>query len=80
MVWSFRLGGFLFFRVLKTGKDGRFDEMRASRFRFSQQRLTLTARAIAEKLCQVWNVLALLNALGLGRAPASHNSQFAQCL
>lgn len=28
MVWSVRLGGFLLFRILKTGKDGRFDEMR----------------------------------------------------
>lgn len=28
MVWSVRLGGFLFYRVLKTGKDGRFDDMR----------------------------------------------------
>lgn len=30
IVWATRLGGFLFFRVLKTGKDGRFDEMRVS--------------------------------------------------
>ncbi|SCV72331.1 BQ2448_3868 [Microbotryum intermedium] len=30
MVWSFRLGAFLFYRVMKTGKDGRFDEMRSA--------------------------------------------------
>ncbi|ORY72897.1 hypothetical protein BCR35DRAFT_293970 [Leucosporidium creatinivorum] len=35
MIWSIRLGGFLFFRVLKTGKDGRFDEMRAHFFKFA---------------------------------------------
>jgi steroid 5-alpha reductase family enzyme len=35
MLWSIRLGGFLFFRVLKTGKDGRFDEMRAHFFKFA---------------------------------------------
>lgn len=34
LIWSFRLGGFLFFRVLKTGKDGRFDEMRPYFFKF----------------------------------------------
>lgn len=26
MIWAFRLGGFLLFRVLKTGSDTRFDE------------------------------------------------------
>lgn len=35
MIWSARLGGFLFFRVLKTGKDGRFDEMRQHFLRFA---------------------------------------------
>lgn len=35
MIWAARLGGFLFFRVLKTGKDGRFDEMRAHFFKFA---------------------------------------------
>ncbi|KAI5481109.1 DUF1295-domain-containing protein [Pseudohyphozyma bogoriensis] len=34
MGWAVRLGGFLLFRVLKTGKDGRFDEMRAHFFKF----------------------------------------------
>ena len=28
MVWAARLGGFLFFRVLKTGSDSRFDEVK----------------------------------------------------
>ena len=26
MIWAFRLGGFLLFRVLQTGSDTRFDE------------------------------------------------------
>jgi len=34
MLWSFRLGGFLLFRVLKTGSDNRFDEMRSQFFKF----------------------------------------------
>ena len=29
MVWAARLGGFLFFRVLKTGSDSRFDEVKS---------------------------------------------------
>jgi steroid 5-alpha reductase family enzyme len=35
MVWSARLAGFLLFRVLKTGSDTRFDEMRSHFFRFA---------------------------------------------
>ncbi|KAH9461709.1 hypothetical protein MJO29_009198 [Puccinia striiformis f. sp. tritici] len=34
MFWSIRLAGFLLFRVLKRGKDDRFDEMRSNFFRF----------------------------------------------
>ncbi|KAJ7074910.1 DUF1295-domain-containing protein [Mycena belliarum] len=34
MVWAFRLAGFLFFRVLMTGHDGRFDEIRKHFFKF----------------------------------------------
>lgn len=35
MLWSARLAGFLLFRVLKTGSDNRFDEMRSHFFRFA---------------------------------------------
>jgi len=35
MLWSFRLGSFLLFRVLKTGSDNRFDEMRSHFFKFA---------------------------------------------
>ncbi|EJD07435.1 DUF1295-domain-containing protein [Fomitiporia mediterranea MF3/22] len=34
MVWASRLAGFLLFRVLKTGSDSRFDEIRAHFFKF----------------------------------------------
>ncbi|KAJ7026290.1 DUF1295-domain-containing protein [Mycena alexandri] len=34
MVWAVRISGFLFFRVLMTGHDGRFDEIRRHFFRF----------------------------------------------
>ncbi|KAJ7281754.1 DUF1295-domain-containing protein [Mycena rebaudengoi] len=34
MVWSVRIAGFLFFRVLMTGTDGRFDEIRTHFFKF----------------------------------------------
>ncbi|KAK4686016.1 hypothetical protein P7C73_g4119, partial [Tremellales sp. Uapishka_1] len=35
MIWAARLGGFLLFRVLKTGSDTRFDEMRSHFFKFA---------------------------------------------
>lgn len=35
MVWSARLAGFLLFRVLKTGSDARFDDMRSHFFKFA---------------------------------------------
>jgi len=34
MIWAARLAGFLFFRVLKTGKDDRFDDKRDKFFPF----------------------------------------------
>ncbi|KAJ7743177.1 DUF1295-domain-containing protein [Mycena metata] len=34
MIWAVRISGFLFFRVLMTGHDGRFDEIRKHFFRF----------------------------------------------
>jgi len=34
MIWAFRLGGFLLFRVLQTGSDTRFDEMRSKIFSY----------------------------------------------
>jgi len=35
-VWSVRIGGFLLIRVLKVGKDQRFDDMRGSLVRFGK--------------------------------------------
>jgi steroid 5-alpha reductase family enzyme len=34
MIWGLRLSGFLFFRILKTGKDYRFDDKRDDFFKF----------------------------------------------
>lgn len=34
LVWSLRLGSFLFRRIRKDGKDGRFDEIKTDRIRF----------------------------------------------
>ena len=34
ILWGIRLSGFLLFRILKTGKDDRFDDMRDHFFKF----------------------------------------------
>ncbi len=34
MAWGLRLGSYLFYRILRIGKDNRFDEMRGDFFRF----------------------------------------------
>lgn len=36
VVWALRLGGFLLYRVVKKGKDARFDEMRGSFLKFGK--------------------------------------------
>lgn len=36
VAWGVRIGGFLLYRVMKKGKDRRFDDMRASFFRFGK--------------------------------------------
>lgn len=48
MVWSARLGGFLLFRVLKTGKDARFDEMRV-RYHFAATELVKLTSEIQQQ-------------------------------
>lgn len=36
LIWAVRLGGFLLQRIIKNGKDKRFDDMRGSFFRFGK--------------------------------------------
>ena len=36
LIWALRLGGFLLYRVIKNGKDKRFDGMRESFIRFAK--------------------------------------------
>lgn len=36
VVWALRLGGFLLYRVIKSGKDARFDGMRENFFKFGK--------------------------------------------
>ncbi|MBN2279536.1 MAG: DUF1295 domain-containing protein [Candidatus Marinimicrobia bacterium] len=52
-IWALRLGSFLFLRVHKTGKDGRFDELKTSFIRFLN----------AWTLQGMWVTLTLLAAL-----------------
>lgn len=35
-LWAIRIGGFLLYRVIKSGKDSRFDSMRSHFFKFGQ--------------------------------------------
>ncbi len=35
-IWALRLGGFLLYRVVKNGKDARFDEMRGNFYKFGK--------------------------------------------
>lgn len=54
VLWALRLGSFLLYRVMKTGKDARFDEMRHSFFKFGKfwlaQALTVWVVMIASVL------------------------------
>ena len=34
VIWSLRLSSFLYFRIHRTGKDGRFDQLKTSPIRF----------------------------------------------
>lgn len=63
ILWAVRIGGFLLYRVIKAGKDARFDEMRSSFFKFSQFWIL--------QAVTVWVVLlSSLLAFSAGQAPA----------
>ncbi|EGX96334.1 hypothetical protein CCM_00990 [Cordyceps militaris CM01] len=64
MAWSLRLAGFLFFRILKTGKDERFNEMRGKFLSF--------LGFWVFQMVWVWTVslpVTLLNAPAVARYP-----------
>lgn len=64
--------GFLLFRVLKTGSDGRFDEIRSHFLKFlSTSRFVLTIYALT-----LSSILDIPDHLGLDCEPSSHYSQF----
>ncbi|EEB91365.1 hypothetical protein MPER_10281, partial [Moniliophthora perniciosa FA553] len=57
MVWAVRIAGFLLFRVLKTGSDARFDDIRSHFFKFLGQILwvwTVSLPVIILKLGRKW--------------------------
>lgn len=68
LLWSSRLGGFLFFRVLKTGKDGRFDEMRV-RLAFSTTEFLAHSSYYAVQVLQLHGILGLPSAALLRWSP-----------
>lgn len=63
LIWAIRLGGFLFSRIHKTGKDGRFDAMKPSAIRFG-------AAWTLQGLWIVFTAAAALAAIGSPRAQA----------
>lgn len=63
LIWAIRLGGFLFSRIHKTGKDGRFDAMKPSAIRFG-------AAWTLQGLWIVFTAAAALAAIGSPRSQA----------
>ena len=75
MIWGARLSGFLLFRILKTGKDDRFDDKRDKFFPFLgfwvfQMFWVWTGKIFSRGLCFVTHVRSIV---------ASHHTQFPQC-
>ena len=71
MLWAVRIGGFLLYRVLKTGSDNRFDDIRSKFLSFLGfwvgQILWVSERH------QV--ITNLKEITGLGRIPSPHSAQ-----
>lgn len=69
LIWALRLGSFLFTRIQRDGKDGRFDELKPSFVRFfhvwTLQGLWVTFTVIAASMTMTSVTHAPLGALGL---------------
>jgi steroid 5-alpha reductase family enzyme len=92
-LWSFRLGGFLFMRIMRTGKDARFDGMRDKPLKFIRfwilQGITvpiiLTGAILATNtdktmlnLLSICGVVVFLAGLALEASADSQKSKFTQ--
>ena len=62
IVWAIRLGSFLFARVHKTGKDGRFDSIKTS---YSQFLMTWTLQGMWVFICSSAALLAISSPTGV---------------
>ncbi|KAF5388637.1 hypothetical protein D9757_004839 [Collybiopsis confluens] len=51
MVWAVRIAGFLLYRVLRTGSDSRFDEIRSNFFKFLGANVPLILNPRVLRLC-----------------------------
>jgi len=58
ILWSIRIGGFLLYRVIKTGKDSRFDSMRSNFIKFGRFWLL---QGISVWLLMISVILAIYN-------------------
>ena len=62
IVWAIRLGSFLFMRILKDKKDGRFDSIKKS---FSQFFMTWTLQGMWVFICSSAALIAIANPSGI---------------
>ena len=62
IIWATRLGSFLFMRVLKDKKDGRFDSIKTS---FSQFFMTWTLQGMWVFICSSAALIAIANPSGV---------------
>jgi steroid 5-alpha reductase family enzyme len=62
IVWAVRLGSFLFARVHKTGKDGRFDSIKTS---YSQFLMTWTLQGMWVFICSSAALVAIFSPTGV---------------
>lgn len=69
MLWGARLSGFLLFRIIKTGKDDRFDDKRDRFFPFLG---FWVFQMVSQLLCFIRLISNSLLAMGLDSFPTCH--------